>query len=292
MNLLSQLTTYARPPSPAPWTHQFSNTGTFDGLLSNDAYMQEKLYPQAPKAPADVAPCDKWGPYLVPILDQRVTGMCQSFSSMIALSILLRAKLNPLMLAGDVDTIEDDLCFDPRVGHKLGRSRYAPGVPYSSKEGLSAGTTITVLSEEDYLSPGTSSDVIEWDDVPRAMHDGPVEFPELVHDGYDPANMIPHTYEIPTPKNNLSVRGGHSMCGAMSFRAKDGNWGVMLVNSWNPEQWGQQGFASIMLWHAKWAALDRPRVLRIRDIEWYVENDKWRELLCLKTELDAWLKQQ
>jgi hypothetical protein len=86
------------------------------------------------------------------------------------------------------------------------------------------------------------------------------------------------------------VFGGHSIGGVRTLRGKDGEWGIVCPNSW--ALWGVNGYCTIPLWLAEWAAIDRPRVLTIPDPEFFLETTKWRELLCLKTELDAWLKQQ
>ncbi|MBU4459442.1 MAG: hypothetical protein KJ579_02650, partial [Verrucomicrobia bacterium] len=59
--------------TPAPWTEQFSKSGTFDGLVPNLAYLQDKDLPRAPAAESTAEPCVKWIPYCLPILDQRNT---------------------------------------------------------------------------------------------------------------------------------------------------------------------------------------------------------------------------
>lgn len=285
MNIMMQ-------PRPTGWTADFSVSGTFDGLIPSAEFLRKKdaareLMAPPPRA-SQAAPCLKWMPYCIPVLDQRQSGMCQAFQSMMSLSTVLRARLDPLMLAGDVESIADDLCFDPRLGHRLGREQYAPDEAYTARAGIPAGTTIRVLREAGLLSPGTDAPQIEWDSIPDEIDNGPVELPMVVTDGWDPKNMSDKG-EVGWPVNPLALRGGHSTACAGTFRGRDGDWYLRGGNHW--AAWGWNGYFSIPLELAKWGAIDKPRVLLVPDIEWYAEHDEWRKLLCLKTDLDAWLKE-
>lgn len=272
----------------ADWTRYYSVSGTFDGLVASPRFLAARAARGVTTlAAAPAIPFEGWDGYACPILDQRQTGMCQSFSSMIGLSTLLRAKLDPYFLAGEIDVIADDLCLDPRVGHRLGRERYAPGEPYTPREGLPAGTTIDVLRDAGLVSPGTTNPPVAWADVPACMDLGLPELPLFVTDAFDPRRMSDHG-EIGPAADPTAIRGGHSMRCIGTARDAAGRWMLKGANSW--AHWGRDGYFWISLRRAEGLALDMPRLLQIADPEWYANHTEWRSLLCLKTDLDAWLR--
>jgi hypothetical protein len=230
-------------------------------------------------------------PYVTEVDDQRQSGMCQAFSSMIKLRILLRAKLDPEVFTGDVDDPGDDLTLDPRPGHRLGHAEYYPGKPYSHLNGLPAGTTLRVLREKGWISPGTRTERLSWDigEMAEAVRRGPVEFPLVIHDGYGAARLHPTSREIPRPLDPTARLGGHSMC-AFLLRWFGGVPVWTLANSWDPATWGFHGTAQIRHAHAEWSALDTPYLLVMDDPEWYEDNDQWRQLLIRRSDLAAALR--
>lgn len=271
----------------APWTAPYSRTGTFDGLLPGLGYKKPCRELAGPAVLGAIVPCNKWKPYCIPVLDQGQSGMCQSFSSMLRLSVVLRAKLDYWFLTGEIESIADDLCLDPRPGHLLGREKMAPGEPYSHKEGLYAGTTIDVLREAGRVSPGTTNPSFEWRDAPLKIEQGPLEIPVVITDSYEPRNMSKYG-ELKWPVDPSALRGAHSMgCVMIAVSATEK---VMLgvPNTWWP--WGVDGYCWLSLDMAEWSAVDKPRVTLVSDIEWYRDNDVWRQLLCKKTELADWLR--
>lgn len=253
------------------------------GLLSNPDF-KRPLASSAESVPEEID-IDKWLRFVTPMDDQKQSGMCQSFSSMQALRILLRAKSKHDLFTGVPHDPTDDLTLDPRIGHRLSHAKTYPDKPYSHHDGLYAGTTIDVLREAGYLSPGTTTTPIQWHagEIIAALDRGPLELPLLAHDGWTPERMSANA-EIPPHRDPMSRLGGHSTCcpGAKSF---SGELLLRDCNSWRPWGWNGMGWISLRL--ATIDAIDRPQVIEMADPEWYAEHDEWRELLILRSVLDA-----